>query len=92
MHGAVTAAEVAELVRRTGEAASALINGDVGRYVGLVRHADDYTLMHPGGGSRYGASTARTSRWMRRRATSKAGRRSWTWCSPMRPATSSCSC
>jgi ketosteroid isomerase-like protein len=49
-HGEVTAAEVAELVRRTGEAASALIDGDVRRYVGLVRHADDYTLMHPGGG------------------------------------------
>lgn len=43
--------EVAELVRRTGEAASALISGDARTYVGLVRHADDYTLMHPGGGA-----------------------------------------
>jgi ketosteroid isomerase-like protein len=48
--GEVTAGEVAELVRRTGEAASALINGDVRGYAGLVRHADDYTLMQPGGG------------------------------------------
>jgi ketosteroid isomerase-like protein len=46
----VTAKEVAELVRQTGETASALIDGDVRRYVRLVRHADDYTLMHPGGG------------------------------------------
>ena len=42
--------ELAELVRRVTEAAAALIRGDVERYVALIRHADDYTLMSPYGG------------------------------------------
>ena len=42
--------ELAELVRRTAEAASALIRGDVRTYLALVPHADDYTLMAPFGG------------------------------------------
>jgi ketosteroid isomerase-like protein len=42
--------ELAELVRRTAEAASALIRGDVRTYLALAPHADDYTLMAPFGG------------------------------------------
>jgi ketosteroid isomerase-like protein len=45
-----TDGEVAKLVRRTAEAASALIRGDVRDYIALAPHADDYTLMDPFGG------------------------------------------
>jgi ketosteroid isomerase-like protein len=48
--GNVTDEEAADLIRRTAEAASALIRGDIRTYVTLVRHADDYTLMPPSGG------------------------------------------
>ena len=48
--GNVTDEDLADLVRRTAEAASALIRGDVRRYLALVRHADDFTLMDPFGG------------------------------------------
>jgi ketosteroid isomerase-like protein len=40
----------ADLVRRTAEAASAFMRGDMTRYVELIKHADDYTLMAPFGG------------------------------------------
>jgi hypothetical protein len=49
-HGNVTDEELAELIRRTAEAASAFICGDMRRYVTLIKHADDYTLMAPFGG------------------------------------------
>src|SRR5919202_5460892 len=49
-HANVTDEEPAELIRRTTEAASALIRGDIRTYLTLVPHADDYTLMHPFGG------------------------------------------
>ena len=45
-----TEEELAELVSRTAEAASALIRGDARSYFTLVRHADDFTLMSPYGG------------------------------------------
>ena len=48
--GNPTDEELAELVRRTAEAASALIRGDVRDYIALAPHADDYTLMDPFGG------------------------------------------
>jgi ketosteroid isomerase-like protein len=48
--GNVTDEEVAELIRRIAEAASALIRGDIRGYVMLIKHADDYTLMAPAGG------------------------------------------
>jgi ketosteroid isomerase-like protein len=48
--GNVTGQEVADLIETTVEAASAFINGDVRRYVELIKHADDYTLMAPFGG------------------------------------------
>ena len=42
--------ELDGLVRRTEEAAKALIRGDVRDYIALAPHADDYTLMGPFGG------------------------------------------
>ena len=49
-HENVTDEEIAELIRRTAEATSAYIRGDMRRYLTLIRHADDYTLMAPFGG------------------------------------------
>src|SRR5829696_6799414 len=49
-HGNVTDEELAELIRRTAEAASALIGGDIRTYLTLIPHAEDYTLMDPFGG------------------------------------------
>ena len=49
-HPKVTDEELAELIRRTAEAASALIRGDVRTYLTLIPHAEDYTLMDPFGG------------------------------------------
>ena len=46
----VTDEELAELIRGTAEAASALIRGDIRGYLGFIKHADDYTLMAPSGG------------------------------------------
>jgi len=48
--GNVTDQELSDLIEQTAEAASALIRGDVRRYLTLIRHADDYTLMPPSGG------------------------------------------
>ena len=45
-----TGADVTELVRRTAEAASAYIRGDIRKYLTLIKHGDDYTLMPPYGG------------------------------------------
>jgi ketosteroid isomerase-like protein len=42
--------EVAGLVERTSVAASALVRGDIGTYLSLIHHAEDYTLMAPFGG------------------------------------------
>ena len=53
--GKVTDKELAELIRRTAEAASAFMRGDMRRYLTLILHADDYTLMAPfGGEARHG--------------------------------------
>ena len=49
-HGNVTKEELGELIRRTAEAASAIISGDIRTYVTLVPHAEDFTLMDPFGG------------------------------------------
>jgi ketosteroid isomerase-like protein len=47
--------ELAELVRRTEEATSAFMRGDMDRYLALTPHARGFTLMNPFGGppSRY---------------------------------------
>ena len=50
-NGIVTDTELAQLIRNTAEAASALIRGDMRRYLTLITHADDYTLMAPFGGA-----------------------------------------
>ena len=52
--GRVTNDELASLVRRTEEATSALIRGDIRGYLARIVHAEDYTLMSP-----YGGDTAR---------------------------------
>jgi ketosteroid isomerase-like protein len=46
----VTDVDVTELVRSVAEATSAYIRGDIRRYLTLIKHADDYTLMAPYGG------------------------------------------
>jgi ketosteroid isomerase-like protein len=48
--GTATPEELAALVRRAEEAASALIRGDIRGYLERIVHADDYTLMSPYGG------------------------------------------
>src|SRR6478752_1240990 len=46
----VTDGDVTELVRSVAEATSAYMQGDIQRYLALIRHGDDYTLMAPYGG------------------------------------------
>src|SRR5690349_8881602 len=46
----VTVGDIAELVGSAAEAASAYIRGDIRRYLSLIKHGDDYTLMPPYGG------------------------------------------
>ena len=63
----VTDEELTDLVTRTGRANSALMRGDIGGYLALIRHAEDYTLMAPFGGmptrpARRRASPCRTPR------------------------------
>ena len=50
VQGNVTDGDVAELIRGTAEATAAYIRGDIHRYLALIKHADDYTLMPPYGG------------------------------------------
>jgi ketosteroid isomerase-like protein len=49
-HDPVHDEEVAEVTHLTAEAASALIRGDIRRYLTFIGHADDYTLLPPFGG------------------------------------------
>lgn len=46
----ITKEDLADIIRRTEEAASAYIGGDMSTYLALIKHADDYTLMDPFGG------------------------------------------
>jgi ketosteroid isomerase-like protein len=48
--GDVTKEELAELVQRVSDSASAFISGDMTTYAELVPHGDDFTLMAPFGG------------------------------------------
>jgi ketosteroid isomerase-like protein len=50
-HESITEEDVAALVRRCGNAAVALLRGDMRGYLGLITHAEDYTLMAPFGGA-----------------------------------------
>jgi len=53
--GGVTDQEVADLTSRVAEAAAAIIGGNIRRYLELIKHAEDYTLMAPlGGETRHG--------------------------------------
>jgi len=49
--GSITDEELAELVRRTEDATSAYMRGDMDCYLTLTRHARGYTLMDPLGGA-----------------------------------------
>ena len=42
--------DIVDLVARVEESADALMAGDIDRYLALVHHADDYTLLNPAGG------------------------------------------
>src|SRR5262245_33320342 len=58
-----TDADIGELIRRTADANSALVRGDFDRYLALIEHADDYTLMAPfGGAPRRGIDTSSEGR------------------------------
>jgi ketosteroid isomerase-like protein len=46
----ITETDLDELTARMDEAAAAYIRGDIHRYVSLIDHAHDYTLMPPYGG------------------------------------------
>jgi ketosteroid isomerase-like protein len=43
--------DVANLTRRTAEANTMLVRGDIDGYLALTKHAQDYTLMAPFGGA-----------------------------------------
>jgi hypothetical protein len=45
-----TDADLAKLIELVSEATSAFIRGDMRRYLALITHTDDYTLMAPTGG------------------------------------------
>lgn len=49
--GTITDNDIADLIRHTAEANSALIRGDINGYLALIKHAEDYTLMAPFGGA-----------------------------------------
>lgn len=49
--GSITDEELTQLIQRTGEAASAYMGGDTGRYLELTHHARGFTLMAPLGGA-----------------------------------------
>jgi hypothetical protein len=48
--GTISDEELSELVRRTEEATSAFMRGDMDRYLALTPHAPGFTLMNPFGG------------------------------------------
>lgn len=47
---AIADEDINALIRRVAEAAAAYIRGDIRRYVSLIEHAEDYTLLPPYGG------------------------------------------
>jgi ketosteroid isomerase-like protein len=49
-HPDIIEEDLSELVERVREATGALMQGDVRRYLALVNHAPDFTLMPPTGG------------------------------------------
>jgi hypothetical protein len=70
VQGKITDGDATELVRNTADAASAYIRGDIHRYLTLIKHGDNYTLMAPYGGEpRRGFDALATTRlvWLRSR-------------------------
>jgi ketosteroid isomerase-like protein len=51
MNPGLLSEDVANLTRRTAEANTALLRGDIDGYLALIEHAEDYTLMAPFGGA-----------------------------------------
>ena len=49
--GTISQEELAKLVRRTEEATSAFMRGEMDRYLALTPHARGFTLMNPFGGA-----------------------------------------
>lgn len=47
----ITEKDMTDLVARAAEANAAFMNGDMGRYMALIKHAPDFTLMAPFGGT-----------------------------------------
>ena len=47
----ITEEDIHDLIQRTAKANAALLCGDIGGYLALIKHADDYTLMAPFGGT-----------------------------------------
>jgi ketosteroid isomerase-like protein len=61
-HPDITDEDLGKLVARVREATGALMQGDVRRYLALVNHASDYTLMPPTGGpTRHGFDSSPAS-------------------------------
>ena len=50
MAESITESDVANLVAQVEESADALMAGDIDRYLALIHHAEDYTLLNPAGG------------------------------------------
>jgi hypothetical protein len=50
-NGSITDEELAELAKRTEDAASAYMRGDMDRYLELTSYAHGFTLMNPLGGA-----------------------------------------
>ena len=50
MPGTVGETEIASLIERTASAEVALVRGEIDRYLSLISHSGDYTLMPPFGG------------------------------------------
>jgi ketosteroid isomerase-like protein len=59
----VTDKLIAELVRQSVEANSALMRGDINSYRALITHTDDFALMSPFGGTPTRGSDMTSERW-----------------------------
>jgi len=65
MDTTITGQELAEFVRRAEEAAEAYVQGDMGRYLDHVQHAEGFTLLPPYGGppGRHQERSAELASW-----------------------------
>ena len=65
MDNTITDHELTEFLRRTEEAANGYLQGDVDRYLELLHHANDFTLLRPNGGpaTRYQERGAELGSW-----------------------------